>query len=219
MYISSIPYFTKSSKSEPLTVFRIGFGLMMLASIIRFWYKGWIDTLYIQPKFFFSYFGFSWVKPFGEYTYILFLICAISALFIALGFKYRLSIIIFFLSFTYIELMDKTTYLNHYYFISVISFVMIFLPAQAKFSIDSYINKITYDYIPSWTIDIVKLLLGIVYFYAGIAKINSDWLLRAMPLKIWLPSKYDLPLIGENTCLWKNFKSLKRIWARFFVNL
>jgi hypothetical protein len=198
MYISSIPYFTKSSKSESLTVFRIGFGLMMLASIIRFWYKGWIDTLYIQPKFFFSYFGFSWVKPFGEYTYILFLICAISALFIALGFKYRLSIIIFFLSFTYIELMDKTTYLNHYYFISVISFVMIFLPAQAKFSIDSYINKIDYDYIPSWTIDIVKLLLGIVYFYAGISKINSDWLLRAMPLKIWLPSKYNLPLIGES---------------------
>ena len=37
-----------------------------------------------------------------------------------------------------------------------------------------------------------------MYFYAGLAKVNSDWLFRAMPLKIWLPSKYDLPLIGQN---------------------
>jgi hypothetical protein len=41
------------------------------------------------------------------------------------------------------------------------------------------------------------LLLGIVYFYAGLTKLNSDWLFRAMPLKIWLPSKYDLPFLGE----------------------
>jgi hypothetical protein len=26
---------------------------------------------------------------------------------------------------------------------------------------------------------------------------NSDWLLEAMPLKIWIASKYDFPLIGE----------------------
>ena len=31
----------------------------------------------------------------------------------------------------------------------------------------------------------------------GLAKINSDWLLKAMPLTIWLPSKYDIPLIGQ----------------------
>ena len=30
------------------------------------------------------------------------------------------------------------------------------------------------------------------------AKINSDWLIEAMPLKIWLTSKYDLPIIGES---------------------
>ena len=51
--------------------------------------------------------------------------------------------------------------------------------------------------VPKWTIDSVKVLLGIVYFYAGLAKINSDWLFKAMPLKIWLPSKYDIPLIGD----------------------
>ncbi|OEK08891.1 deoxyribonuclease HsdR [Flavivirga aquatica] len=191
-------YLNQTTSAAPLAVFRMCFGIMMCFSIIRFWYHGWIDTLYIQPKFHFSYYGFEWVNPIGSYTYLLFVVCGISAFLVALGLKYRIAIITFFLSFTYIELMDKTTYLNHYYFISIMSFLMIFLPANAYFSIDNIFRKKTCISIPKWTIDSVKLLLGIVYFYAGLAKLNSDWLFKAMPLKIWLPSKYDLPLIGEN---------------------
>ena len=170
----------------------------MCFSIIRFWFKGWIETLYIEPSFHFSYYGFEWVKPIDHYTYVLFIICGISAFLVAVGLKYRLSIFLFFLSFTYIELMDKTTYLNHYYLISILSFLMIFLPANASFSIDNLIKKRSYLQVPKWTIDSIKVLLTIVYFYSGLAKINSDWLFKAMPLKIWLPSKFDLPLIGEN---------------------
>ncbi len=191
-------YLTTKADAAPLAVFRLLFGVMMLFSIIRFWANGWIETLYINPKFHFSYYGFDWVKPLGNYTYLIFIICAISAFLVVIGLKYKTAIIVFFLSFTYIELMDKTTYLNHYYFISLLSFLMIFLPANAYFSVDNLLRKKTYKNIPKWTIDSVKLLLGIVYFYAGLAKINSDWLFKAMPLKIWLPSKYDLPFIGEN---------------------
>lgn len=191
-------YIGKQTSAAPLAVFRILFGSMMVLSIVRFWNNGWIEKLYIEPQFHFSYFGFEWVKPLGDFTYLLFIICGLSALLVALGYKYRLAIITFFLSFTYIELMDKTTYLNHYYFISILSFLLIFLPANACTSIDAYLKKITYKNIPRWTIDSIKLLLGIVYFYAGLAKLNSDWLFKAMPLKIWLPSKYDLPILGEN---------------------
>ena len=191
-------YIQKQTEAAPLAVFRILFGLLMLISIIRFWSYGWIDKLYIQPKIFFSYYGFEWIKPLGNYTYIIFVICGLSALFVALGYKYKIAIITFFLSFTYIELMDKTTYLNHYYFISILSFLLIFLPANAYFSIDAFRNnKKAYQYIPKWTIDSIKLLLGIVYFYAGLAKLNSDWLFKAMPLKIWLPSKFDVPFFGD----------------------
>jgi len=191
-------YCNTTTNAAPLAVFRIGFGLMMLASIIRFWLRGWIETIYNQPKFHFKYYGFEWVKSLGDYNYLLFFICGISALGIALGLKYRLAMLTFFLSFTYIELIDKTTYLNHYYFISVLSFLMLFLPANAKFSVDNLLRKKRYEEIPRWCIDSIKLLLFMVYFYAGLAKLNSDWLLRAMPLKIWLPSKYDLPLIGNS---------------------
>lgn len=182
----------------------------MCYSIIRFWRKGWIETLYIDPNFHFSYYGFEWVKPLGEYTYLLFLICFISSLFVTIGFKYRISILMFFLSFTYIELMDKTTYLNHYYFISILSFLMSFLPLNSTFSIDNVLSQTTYDKVPAWTIDSIKLLLCIVYFYAGIAKLNSDWLLESMPLKIWLPSKFDLPLIGQNLMQYE--------WVHYFMS-
>ncbi len=185
-------------EAAPLAVFRVLFGLMMLFSIIRFWSYGWIDKLYIQPKFFFSYYGFEWVKPIGPYTYLIFALCGLAAIFVAIGYRYKMAIIIFFFSFTYIELMDKTTYLNHYYFISVLSFLMIFIPANAYFSVDAATDpKKAFQYIPAWNINSIKLLLVIVYFYAGLAKLNSDWLLNAMPLKIWLPSKFDIPLIGN----------------------
>ncbi|WKB81552.1 HTTM domain-containing protein [Cellulophaga lytica] len=203
-------YLDKTSHIAPLAVFRVCFGALLFLSIIRFWAKGWIYELYIQPKFHFTYYNFEWVTPLGNYTYILFVICAITAILVAIGYKYRLAIILFFLSFTYIELMDKTTYLNHYYFVSVLSFLMIFLPANAYFSVDSYIKKRAYNYVPSYAIDSIKLLLAIVYFYAGLVKINSDWLFRAMPLKIWLPSKYDVPFIGNSI--------LQQEWVHYFMS-
>jgi hypothetical protein len=191
-------YLNTYSHASTLAFFRLAFGLMMLLSIIRFASYGWIKKLYLDPQFHFTYYGFEWVKPLGIYTYLLFIIAGIAALFVAIGYKYKLAILTFFLSFTYIEFMDKTTYLNHYYFITLISFILLFLPANCYFSVDAYKNeKIRYQKIPSWNIDIIKLLLAIVYFYAGLAKLNSDWLFEAMPLKIWLPSNSNLPIIGS----------------------
>lgn len=190
-------YLNKTTKAASLAAFRILFGLLMLISLLRFAALGWIEKLYITPEFFFKYTGFSWVQPLGVWTYLLFAVCGLSAIGVTLGYKYRFSIITFFVSFTYIELMDKTTYLNHYYFISVMAFLMIWLPMHRYYSIDAYRDvSIRAQYIPKWNVDAIKLILGIVYFYAGLAKINYDWLINALPLKIWLPGSYDLPVIG-----------------------
>ena len=105
--------------------------------------------------------------------------------------------------------MDKTTYLNHYYFISILSFLMIFLPANSSYSFDSFQNKVSYKSIFKWNVDCIKLLLFIVYFYSGLAKINSDWLIEAQPLKIWLTSNYDLPVIGE---------LMQKTWIHYFMS-
>jgi len=191
-------YFYETTNAAPLAVFRICFGLLMAISIVRFWYKGWIEKLYLNPKFHFHYYGFEWVTVPGNFTYLLFVICFLTALSFALAYRYRLSIILFFLSFTYIELMDKSTYLNHYYFVSVVSFILIFLPANYYFSLDAYLRpKLRYSQIPKWTIDVLKLMLVIVYVYAGLAKLNYDWLVKAMPLTLWLPAKLNWFFLGE----------------------
>ncbi|OXA99133.1 HTTM domain-containing protein [Flavobacterium oncorhynchi] len=211
-------YLNAYSESSTLAFFRLAFGFMMFFSLIRFVSYGWIEQFYIQPQFHFTYYGFEWIKPLGNCTYLLFLFAGIAALFVAIGYQYKLAIITFFLSFTYIEFMDKTTYLNHYYFITVLSFIMIFLPANANFSVDAYRSpKMAYQKIPRWTVDILKLLLGIVYFYAGLAKLNSDWLFKAMPLRIWLPNNSNLPIIG--TFLNANWVHFAFSWTGMIYDL
>lgn len=198
-HITSIKdYLRKPHYSASLAFFRIAFGLMLLISMLRFWSKGWISELYVDPAFYFKYFGFGWVKNWGDYTPLLFFICGLSALFFALGLFYRLAAVLLFLSFTYIELLDATNYLNHYYFVSLVLFLMIFLPANANLALDNKRNPATSKrFVPRWTTGSIRLMLGIVYFYAGLAKLNADWILEALPLRLWLPAKNDLPLIGN----------------------
>lgn len=190
-------YLNKTQHAAPLAIFRIVTGCMLFLGVLRFWCNGWIYDLYIKPKFFFSFYGFEYIKPLGNYTYVLFAICALAAIFFAIGLFYKQASILLFASFTYIELMDKSTYLNHYYFTSLVLFIMMFVPAAKYFSVDAYRKKETQTtYIPKWTIDILKLMVFILYFYAGLAKLNSDWLLHALPLKIWLPARNQTPIIG-----------------------
>lgn len=190
-------YLYKTTHAAPLAIFRIATGGMLFFGMLRFWLNGWIEELYIKPKFFFSFYGFEYIKPLGNYTYLLFAICAVSAIFFAIGLFYKQASILLFASFTYIELMDKSTYLNHYYFTSLLLFIMMFVPAEKYFSIDAYLKKhIQASYIPKWTVDILKLMVFILYFYAGLAKLNTDWLFQALPLKIWLPARNQTPVIG-----------------------
>lgn len=182
----------------PLATFRVVFGAMMFFGTIRFMARGWVSELYVEPSFFFPFWGFEWVQPLGAGgMQALYGAMAVSALCIALGLLYRLMAPLFFLAFTYAELIDKTNYLNHYYFVSIAAFLLLLVPAHRHFSLDAHIfPKIRASHAARWTVGIFRLQIGMVYFFAGVAKLNADWLLRAMPLRIWLPAKSNLWLIG-----------------------
>lgn len=182
----------------PLVTFRILFGSILLLGTIRFMLSGWVEKLYLEPKFFFKFYGFEWINPLDQTgMYILMALIIASAAFVMLGLFYRIASIILFLSFTYLELIDATNYLNHYYLVILLAFLMIFLPANRNFSLDVWRNpSLKVTLVPAWTINVLILQLTIVYTFAGIAKLNEDWLLRAMPLAIWLPEHKDVPLIG-----------------------
>jgi hypothetical protein len=195
----------------PLAVFRMAFGAIMLISTIRFMLRGWIADFYITPQFHFTFYGFEWIKPMGAAgMYAVFILMALASLLILLGLFYRISIVLFFISFCYVELIDKTYYLNHYYFISIITFLLMLVPANRYFSLDVKRKpSLEVTQVPSWTITIFKFQLLLVYFFAGVSKINHDWLLDAMPLKIWLPANGNLPVIGH---------FLQQEWVAYFFS-
>ncbi len=174
----------------------MAFGALMLFSVVRFWSLGWIEKQYIAPAFSFPF--VPWAQSLGDPgMYYLFAAMGVAALLILLGLFYRVAIISFFLMFTYVELIDKTWYLNHYYFVSLVSFLLIWLPAHRQYSLDVLLwPKLLRRHIPRWTITTLQAQLAIVYFFAGVAKVQPDWLLEALPLRIWLPAHTHLPLVG-----------------------
>lgn len=182
----------------PLVTLRVIVGAMLLFSTLRFMALGWVEDHYISPSFHFKYFGFEWVEPLpaaGMYAVHLLLIAASCC--VMLGLFYRLAAFVQFVLFSYTELIDLTYYLNHYYFVSTVCALLVAVPANRAFSLDVLRNpSIRLEQAPRWVIFIFQLQLGIVYFYAGLWKINTDWLLHALPLKIWVPANDRLPLIG-----------------------
>ncbi|MEL6122785.1 MAG: HTTM domain-containing protein [Bacteroidota bacterium] len=181
----------------PLVVFRIVFGALLLYSTYRTYSQGWIHELYIDPTFHFAF--FPWVRPLpGDGMYYVFGLLGVSSLGIMLGFGYRICAVLFFLLFTYVELIDKTYYLNHYYLVSILSFWMIWVPAHRWFSMDLLLfPSIRSTTCARWQIWIFRCQLSIVYFFAGLAKVNYDWLYRAQPMATWLPGKHQLPVLGS----------------------
>lgn len=182
----------------PLIVFRFAFGSLMCLSTLRFMLNGWVRQVYILPEFHFTYPGFEWAQALeGDGMYVVFILLLILSVLIAVGLVYRISIALFFILFSYVELIDQAAYLNHYYFISLTSFLLIFLPANRYLSIDVLLRpRLKTRFAPRWTIAAIQFQLVIVYFFAGFAKLNSDWLLHGLPMKIWLKANTDFPLIG-----------------------
>jgi len=189
----------RQTSIAPLVIFRIIFGALMLFGTARFMLYGWVEDLYITPKFFFTYYGFDWVHPLnGNWMYLPFIVMLIASVGIIFGALYRYSATLFFICFTYVELLDKTNYLNHYYFVSLMAFILIFLPAHRYFSIDAYFRpQIAATKVSQWTIRILQFQLACVYIFAGIAKVQADWLIEAQPLKTWLQAHRDMPIFGK----------------------
>jgi len=174
------------------------FGAILLADIFEFFKTGWIRAEYIRPRFHFTYYGFSWVHPLpGNGMYYLFIALGVAALFILIGFAYRLAATVFFLGFTYVFLIEEALYLNHYYFASLVSFLMIFVPAHRKWSIDAILRpSIASEFAPAWSLWILRAQMGFVYFFGGVAKLNSEWL-HGWPLRIWLPRDLMVPVLSH----------------------
>lgn len=171
-----------------LVFFRILFGAILLWEVYRYFTYGWISRYFVEPALTFTYYGFGWVKPWpGNGMYVHFAVLGVAAACVMAGFLYRIAAPVFFLAFTYFFLLEQTRYLNHFYLVCLISFLMCFLPAERAFSVDALLRrKIRSDVVPAWTLWLLRAQVGIPYLYGGIAKLNSDWIVGGEPMRTWL---------------------------------
>jgi vitamin K-dependent gamma-carboxylase len=181
-----------------LVAFRIFFGALMLASVLRFWAYGWIRDIYLAPSVHFHWLGFSWIHPWpGLGMYVHFAVLGLASACIMLGLFYRAATVVFFLTFTYVELLEKATYLNHYYLINLLGLLLMFMPLHRAGSLDAWRDpSLRSSTAPAWVLWLLRFQIGAVYFFAGVAKLSPDWLFRGEPLGIWLAPHTNLPLVG-----------------------
>lgn len=182
-----------------LVFFRIVFGGILVWEVYRYFTRGWIGRYFVEPVVNFTYYGFSWVKPWpGRGMYIHFFVLGLAAACVMAGFLYRIAAPVLFVTFTYFFLLDQTRYLNHFYLVCLVSLLMCFLPAERAFSVDALLRRnIRSDVVPAWTLWLLRLQVGIPYFFGGIAKLNSDWLRGGEPMRIWLSPFTKIAGVGH----------------------
>lgn len=181
-----------------IAVFRVALGAIVAVSAVRFLAYGWIDDLFTGPSFHFRYWGFGWLPvPPPAVTHALFAASGVLGLLVALGAFYRVSIVLLFLLFTYLQLVDVTAYLNHYYLVTLLLGILCVVPAHRALSLDAWRRPdLRREVLPAWCTVLLRFQVAVVYVNAGLAKATKDWLLHAQPLNIWLSARTDLPLVG-----------------------
>ncbi|MCY3567907.1 MAG: HTTM domain-containing protein [Chloroflexi bacterium] len=182
--------------ASSIAVFRIAFGIVALVAIIRFFAYGWIDQLYVEPLHHFSYVDYEWVRAWpAPWMHLHFGALGALSVAIILGWHARVSLLLFAVGFTYIELIDKTTYLNHYYFMTLAALLLVFIPHDRAWSLDAGRGN-SFGWTPAWTVWALRTQIALVYCFAGFAKLNHDWIVNAAPLRFWLPQHAHLPIVG-----------------------
>ncbi|MEN0064069.1 MAG: HTTM domain-containing protein [Myxococcota bacterium] len=170
-----------------LAAFRIGFGLLATFAALRFVALGWVETLLVDPSFHFAWVSWAVMPPTWG-LYALFGAQALAGLGIAWGRHVRVWLGLWLGSFVYVELLDKTLYLNHYVLFTMLGVTLLVTPAaHARFGGPT---------LPRWVITAFRIEIATVYVWAGLAKLNPDWLFRAEPLLTWLQARAGWPMVG-----------------------
>ncbi len=184
--------------ADAVAVFRIGFGIVAMLGSLRFLARGWVDSLYLAPEHHLTYPGFGWVQPLpAPWMHVHMVVLAGLGACIALGYRHRPAAVLFTAGFAYAELIDAALYLNHYWFVTLAGLLMVLLPVQHRWSLDARSGRVAPSrFVPAGVLWALRTQIAVVYVFAGLAKLNGDWLLRAQPLSLWLADRAHLPVIG-----------------------
>ena len=188
----------RGTSADSVAAFRIAFGAVSAFAAIRFLASGWVGQLYLSPRAHLTYPGFGWVQPLpAPWMHLVVAVIGAAGVAIALGWRFRLACWVFLCSFAYVELIDATLYLNHYWFVTLCALLLALLPAHHRWSLDARAGRVRAGaLVPVGVIWTLRAQVAVVYLFAGIAKLNAEWLGSALPLRLWLADRADLAVVG-----------------------
>lgn len=183
--------------SEPVdaasaAVFRIAFGVAMVVNTALYLPR-LVQEYYVEPTISFPYAGLTYLRtPPAPGMHLIYVAMAATGALIALGKWYRPAAATFFVLTTYVFLLDSTYYQNHEYLISLLALLVLVLPLDRLWSLDarSHPDRQS-DTVPRGVIWLLRFQIGVPYVFAGVAKLNGDWL-RGEPLRTWVGARTDL---------------------------
>lgn len=178
-------------------VFRIGFGLIMAWWCFDELRTGRVRALYVVPPFHFTYYPFDFIHPCpGQGMTVLFLAMLVLALCVAAGWFYRTAQVLFALGFTYVFLLDRTSYQNHYYLLTLVSWTLAILPlgrCGPRLGPQWIDRRPRSETLPPWSLWLLRFHIALPYVFGGLAKLQGDWL-AGEPLRthfrfaVWNPA-------------------------------
>lgn len=187
----------RDRSSEPidgasLAIFRIVFGIVGVVSMARLVSYGWVRSLYADPEHHLRYPAMAWVPTPGLVgMYVLVGAISLASFAIALGWHTRVAAGGFFVLFGWLEFIEVSTYLNHYWFMTLAALLLIVAPTDTWLALRPTQRRVAAGWV--W---LFRFQVGIVYVFAGLAKLQPDWLQFHVPLRLWLPARSNLPVFG-----------------------
>eukprot|EP01129_Flabellula_baltica_P012223 TRINITY_DN5487_c0_g1_i1.p1 TRINITY_DN5487_c0_g1~~TRINITY_DN5487_c0_g1_i1.p1 ORF type:complete len:498 (-),score=62.32 TRINITY_DN5487_c0_g1_i1:11-1504(-) len=216
-YIKDNLFSTVSGQS--LGVLRILIGFCLLDTALKFLINDFDKIKKLSHlRIYFKFWGFEFVQPMEDvYMKAMIVLMVVLSVFIIVGLLYHLCMFMYGVCFAYIFYLEMTVYLNHYYLMWLMCIVLSFMPLNACFSLDRFIFQRKDDGVYYISYFMIRVEMAIVYFYAGVAKMNIDWLIRGEPLAHWLSDLTYLPVVGPY--LTHPWNGVVFSWAGFLLDL
>lgn len=203
-----------------LGAFRIAFGVVMLLEAFAFFRPSFssgglshLDVYYGGPgvRFHLPYVPDAWIAPLPRWAFVVAgWVLGVGATGVALGFRHRWSARLVLMSwgFLYWAECTRTYWMSYYWLELLVALLLVWMPASNRWSLDACRRPagLASATVPRWTLALLRAQLVAAYFYAGVAKLNADWLVDLMPVRWFLEQPHVLRrlqgFVGEPAAAW-----------------
>uniref|UniRef100_A0A672NJK8 Vitamin K-dependent gamma-carboxylase n=1 Tax=Sinocyclocheilus grahami TaxID=75366 RepID=A0A672NJK8_SINGR len=160
-----------------LGIFRFLFGMLMALDITQERGLSHLDYKYLDGAPVCRFPLFNFLKPLPmDWMFFVYFVMFLGAVGIMLGCFYRLACLMFISTYWYVFFLDKTTWNNHSYLYGLIGFQLSLMDANRYWSLDGIRNPRKRNaHVPLWNYTMLRTQIFIVYFIAGVKKLDADW--------------------------------------------